>query len=100
MMLQEAVISTDDLNRFYAAKNVHGACPACGSQAWSVVDAPGGMSFTLYSHLGSGGFMNHANESIPLIVLGCGNCFALRTHAAIPVRNWLQENAPKTTDQQ
>lgn len=78
-------LSTDELNRFFAAKKISGVCPVCKTSQWGHLMGDGAPLWSLT------GFPN-AEAVQPFIVLRCKNCSYVRLHGFAAVRDWLAEN--------
>lgn len=86
------MIKPADVERFYKAKGVGATCPSCGQLDWTIADP---VSEKLNWSLGSSrddGSLAIPSPSVPLLVLMCTNCFTLRTHALLPLEQWMKEH--------
>lgn len=78
-------ITLDDVIAFYESKGINSACPVCGKADWTLLEPPNEFTWALGSARSDGG-MVIPSPNIPVITLMCGHCYAIRTHAALPIQ--------------
>lgn len=84
------MIKLEELMRFYKEKNISAGCTTCGRPGWILAEAPdANTSWSLGSARDDGNTVFPA-PSLPTVVMVCQHCFTLRTHAALPIRDWLK----------
>lgn len=85
------LVESDDLARYFAAKNVTTACPFCATNGWTVHDTDkyNGVGLGV---MGPDGRIPPAANFMPAIVLTCNNCFYMWLIARFPVEDWIKEN--------
>ncbi len=86
------MISNSDLERFYKEKKITGPCSSCGQTNWELGTPPDNTTQWALSSIRTDGSAVMPAPSVPTLVLMCGNCFTLRTHAYLAVKNWVDEN--------
>jgi hypothetical protein len=86
------MISNSELERFYSEKKITGACSACGSSKWEFGAPPDDTTQWALSSVRTDGNAVMPAPSVPILVLMCGNCFTLRTHAFLAIKKWIEDN--------
>lgn len=85
-------MKSEDLDRFFKDRKASGECPICKQSNWNVANGPDGRTQWSLSSVRDDGSAYMPAPSIPLLVLICANCFTVRTHAYVAVKNWLEQN--------
>lgn len=86
------MLTPSDVDRFFRAKGMQGSCHACSKSTWMIAEPPGEkMQWVIGGARDDGGVVI-PTPSIPILVLICENCFSVRTHAEIAIKNWLDQN--------
>jgi hypothetical protein len=86
------MISHSELERFYSAKKINGACSSCGGNKWEFGAPPDDATQWALSSVRTDGNAVMPAPSVPTLVLICANCFTLRTHAFLAIQNWVTAN--------
>ena len=82
------MIKLAELELFYKEKNIHAGCPTCGKTRW--VLAPDVQTSWSLASVREDGNAVFPSPSVPVVAMVCGHCFTLRTHAGLPIREWLK----------
>ena len=86
------MVKLSDLALFYKAKNIQSGCPTCGKSSWVLADAPDEQTAWSLASVREDGNAVFASPSVPVIAMVCDHCYTLRTHASLPIREWLKAN--------
>ena len=86
------MVNLAELERFYKFKNIQSGCPTCGRSSWVLADAPDAQTTWSLASVREDGNAVFPSPAVPVIAMVCGHCFTLRTHASLPIREWLKAN--------
>lgn len=91
------MLTIQDVERFYAAKEIHAGCPTCGHRGWVIAEPPDHVSQWALTSVRQDGNIALPSPVVPALVLYCSNCYGLRLHAQVAVAQWLKDNPEATT---
>lgn len=89
------MIKPDDVDRFFKNRKISTVCTSCNQSNWSIANGPDEHTLWSLASVRDDGSTFMPAPSVPLLVLVCSNCFAVRMHAHIAVARWLEENPAK-----
>lgn len=92
-MDSKTAITSSDIERFYTAKKLNSSCNVCGQKNWTIADPPDEKTSWIIGSGRTDGAVVMPIPGIPTVVMVCSNCFNARSHALIPVKEWLAQNS-------
>lgn len=84
-------LTFEEYSRFAESKNIQNHCPVCGNSRLSFIASPEQQLWAMHTTNLKGEAIV-SPTTIPIVMLACGNCFFIRTHAQKPIKSWALEN--------